>query len=435
MAKRRHRSSWGTVVARYRRGTDEQAGWVARYVSPILGDGSVNKNFPMDGKGQAEAWLEAEHALVRRHEAGEIAWQRPSERKKAKERANILFRDYAIAWLNTHHTAKGERPRGSTLRKLKVDITHLLPTFGDKRLADIGIVSVNAWLDHNDIEGEYAVFNAYKTLKAIMRAASNVDENGEPPIIESSPCTRPLGAPKSRQATIKPPTAEQLKAIYDAMPEYDRIAVYLSATAGGLRVGEVCGLERGDVDLPNRMLHVRNGINRGVSDRGQLQRGELKTEASRRDVHIPERLVPLLERHMKTFTGPDAKDSLLHPVKVSIMSRQELYNHFKKAARKAGRPDLHFHTLRATAATSLVSQGATLAETMHALGHSDSRTAVERYQRVIDDHAKAMSDKIGDALIPAERTPETIRKEINEKRAQIKTLKQDIEQLMRELDA
>lgn len=41
-----------------------------------------------------------------------------------------------------------------------------------------------------------------------------------------------------------------------------------------------------------------------------------------------------------------------------------LRDHFNEAKVKAGRPDLHFHTLRATSITAAVATGASLKDTM-----------------------------------------------------------------------
>jgi integrase len=432
--KKSHRNAWGTVVARYRRGTDIQVGWIARYVSPLPGDGSVNRNFPLDSKAQAFSWLDAEHELVKLHERGEREWLRPTQRKKARERSNVLFGDYADQWIGNYQTKSGNPLRGTSRRKLLVDIQHLKDSFGNMKVIDIHTSNIRQWLDHCPLNGEYARYHAYKTMRAIMGAAAVPGIDGEAAIIEQSPCTMPISRPESKQSKIDPPTPEQLRTIYENMPDYTRISVYLSATAGGLRESEVCALQRRDIDLKNHVLHVRHSINRGSSDRGKLRIDDPKTRNSVRDVVIPEKLIPMLEEHLSLFTANNPEAMVLQSKTSNIVPRTLLYKHFKEAAIKAGRPDLHFHTLRAAATTNLVLSGGTIAEVMQFAGHSDSKTAVEKYQRVLGEHKRKVADNLGERLITTPRNKAAINREIEHIQSQIKLLNERIKQLIQELE-
>jgi integrase len=370
---------------------------------------------------------------VRAYERGASDWKKPADRIKAKERDNTMFEDYAERWFAGHRTKTGAELRGTSKRKVRVDLDHLLPVFGDMRMTDIKPGDIGDFLDRNDLEGEYATFNAYKTLKQVMRAATLPGPDGEPPLIDASPCIRALPTPESKQSEIDPPSPEELKRIYELMPERTRISVYISAAAGGLRVSEVCALQRRDIDIKHRILHVRHSVNRGETDRGELRLGDTKTKNSVRDVTIPAALIPLLEQHLKGYVGPRQTDMLLPAPKSAMISRQTLYAQFKRAAKAAGRPDLHFHTLRATATTEAILAGATLAETMHLAGHKDSKTAVERYQRVLGEHERQVADTLGEMLILPDRTPEVIRDEIKQVEAQIKELQSKLTSLHEEL--
>lgn len=59
---------------------------------------------------------------------------------------------------------------------------------------------------------------------------------------------------------------------------------------------------------------------------------------------------------------------------------------FRMAREKIGRPDITFHSLRATHATMLVLEGGTMRETMDDLGHTSLTVAVDSYQRVVREH-------------------------------------------------
>lgn len=80
---------------------------------------------------------------------------------------------------------------------------------------------------------------------------------------------------------------------------------------------------------------------------------------------------------------------------------------------KAGRPDLHFHTLRATSITAAVATGASLKDTMVWGRHADAQTSIERYQRASGtERMREIADGIEATLMPHEPTVEELEKEI-----------------------
>ena len=112
-----------------------------------------------------------------------------------------------------------------------------------------------------------------------------------------------------------------------------------------------------------------------------------------------------------------------------IMSDPALRRLFNRAAEKAGRPDLHFHTLRATAIDAATHQGATLRETMALGRQDDEKTSIERYQRASTSRLKELSNKVADLLLPHERTIEEVEQEITETRQKLQELERELASL------
>jgi integrase len=99
----------------------------------------------------------------------------------------------------------------------------------------------------------------------------------------------------------------EVDALAAAIPEPWRIAVELAAWCH-LRLGEVLGLERRDVDVLHRRIQIeRTSYEVG----GRLQLGPPKTEAGRRSISIPPHILPSLERHLRAFVGPEPTSPLL----------------------------------------------------------------------------------------------------------------------------
>ncbi|WP_238552324.1 tyrosine-type recombinase/integrase [Bifidobacterium cuniculi] len=186
----------------------------------------------------------------------------------------------------------------------------------------------------------------------------------------------------------------------------------------------MCALQVRDFDLPRRQLHVRHSVGKGEGDRGLRRLKDTKTAASNAILPIPEGMVPMLEEQIGD-RGPDAM-LIASPKTGGIMTDPALRRLFNRAAAKAGRPDLHFHTLRATAVDAATHQGATLRETMALGRHDDERTSVERYQRASTDRLRELSNKVADSLLPQRRTRADIEKDIADTKKRLEDLEAEL---------
>ena len=224
---------------------------------------------------------------------------------------------------------------------------------------------------------------AYGLLRSILGTAV---QDG---LLAANPChIRGAGAAR-RVHEVKPRTVPELATLVNAMPDRYRLLVLLAAWCG-LRFGELAELRRRDVDLTNRVLHVRRGV---ILVDGQVIVGPPKTTAGVRDVAVPPHLLPELREHVNSrITG--GRDGLLFLAAdgLSHLAPSTLYRVFYPA-RERGRPDLRWHDLRHTGAVLAAQSGATLADLMHRLGHSTPAAAM-RYE-----HAAARPDRITAAAL------------------------------------
>lgn len=362
-----------------------------------------SKTFKPDMEDDARAWLSKARKQI---EAG--VWEPAIVKKRQTTSQRLTVNDYYQSWLE-HRTYKGKPLKAGSKYHLRKDIeNHVLPWFGTTRLIDITQADIDQWLASMPSDQASMKVNAYKALKAMLRTASQPGAHGEPPLIPVFPCTKPLSHPGRKTQTV-PATPEEVKAIYDAMPMRYRMSIYLAVFGDGLRIGEVCALQRRDVDLKTRTLHIRRG--RVTMDSEKLT-DTPKTERSIRDERIPPQLLPLLQQFLseqvlrgeKSWLFPELTDSTkpVHP--------NSLRSWYSKARIKAGRPDLRFHDLRHTGLTWLAAEGATVKELMDAAGHADVDTAM-RYQHSIDKRKDILAEKLGANLLPDE-TPELLRARI-----------------------
>ncbi len=133
----------------------------------------------------------------------------------------------------------------------------------------------------------------------------------------------------------------------------------------GLRVSEVCGLDRSDIDLDNARIRV---IGKGDKER---------------QVPLSEPSVDALGRHLECGT------SFRGPVFVNARDRRITPRDVRRILDKRSAHPTHPHALRHTFATHLLDGGADLRTVQELLGHADLSTtqiythvSKERLQRV-----------------------------------------------------
>ena len=375
-----------------------------------------SRSFPGEAEDEAIAWLSRQKKLI---DAG--VWEPPKVVRHEEKASRLTLGDYFPGWLEKR-TYRGRPLKDGTRYRVRKDVeNHILPYFGAMRLVDITQADIDSWLASLPSDQESMRANAYKTLKAILHTASQPGRHGEPPMIPGYPVTRSLPKPQRKTETI-PATPEQVKAVHDAMPERLRMAVYLAVFGDGLRIGEVCALQRRDIDLESRTMHVRRGR---VTMAGDRYVDTPKTPGSVRDERIPSQLVPLLRMFLDAHVGKGPTSWLFPAVRdpTRPIHPNTMRSWYDAARKRAGRPDLRFHDLRHTGLTWLAEEGATVRELMDAAGHSDVETAM-RYQHAVSERRERLAERMGERLLPDD-TPEIVRERIKQLDAKIQKLQQE----------
>lgn len=409
------RTKFGSVVARADRGT-----FRAKYT--YHGE-IITKTFK--DERSAQAWLSAEKALVEADKAGIKQWSSPAERKRqetAIERRRVLFCDYVMeefapTWLE--YAADGSKLAAGSQRKHREYLNHLSQAFFWKySLTGITTEDVNRWLANlENFGGATPRKKTFQLLKAVYAKAVAEGAVPKSPVSMKAPAV-----PKSRQAQIPPATAEELQIIYANMPKTTRIAVWLGAILD-LRIGEVVSLQVQDWNPKTQTLHVCHSAD---ADGGLKA---TKTAASNTTQPVPPQLGKLIS---EAVDGKKSDDFIVTCADGTHITPNRLRDHFNNAKTKAGRPDLHFHTLRATSITAAVNTGASLKDTMQYGRHADAQTSIERYQRASgSERMREIANGIEDALMGHEPTVEELEKEIADIEKRLAKLKAQRDALLK----
>jgi integrase len=177
----------------------------------------------------------------------------------------------------------------------------------------------------------------------------------------------------------------------------------------GLRFSEITELRRKDVDLKARVLKIQRAVS---GDKADPVKGP-KSEAGIRDQRVPSFIVNDVRAHLKDHVGR-SREALLFPSKTGgHLASQTFYGTAPGMKRKGrataaagnrgwyharaagGHPSLHFHDLRATGATLLAQEGATVAEIQAFLGDSTPQAA-QRYVRAASSRMDMLTDRLSD---------------------------------------
>ena len=365
----------------------------------------------------AQAWLNGERSRVEADKAGITKWTSPTERKRQEEavkRRRTLFCDYVIeefapTWLN--YSSDGSELAAGSKRKHREYLAHLSHAFFWKYpLTGITTEDINRWLaDVENFGGATPRKKTFQLLKAVYAKAVAEGAVTKSPVTMKAPAV-----PKSRQAQIPPATAEELQTIYANMPSTTRIAVWLGAILD-LRIGEVVSLQVQDWNPKTQTLHVCHS----ADENGGLK--ATKTAASNTTQPVPPQLGKLIS---EACESKRPTDFIVTCSDGTHITPNRLRDHFNDAKIKAGRPDLHFHTLRATSITAAVATGASLKDTMAWGRHADAQTSIERYQRASGtERMREIANGIESNLMPHTPTVEELEAEIADMEKRLASLK------------
>ena len=273
--------------------------------------------------------------------------------------------------------------------------------FGRTPIDEITTEKVRIWFASYGDRTPTARAHAYAVLTAIMSQA--IDDE----LIVRTPCRIKSGGRTRVKREPEVLTLPELLALAEAMPRQHQ-ALTLIAGLCGLRFGETVALRRRDVDLERGIIHVtRTAVRTG----GAKTTGPPKTDAGRRTVAMPQAVSDSLAKHLVEYPVPN-RDALLFPGRDGAqLAHSALYGlparierrggrvyrkepfGFMKAREVIGKPGLHWHDLRRTAATPGAQAGATVRGMQSRLGHSTPNMALY-YQGATAQRDRSIAERL-----------------------------------------
>ncbi len=285
---------------------------------------------------------------------------------------------------------------------------HIAPALGNTRLDDLHPHAIRALLGRKRAEGlsEETVAKIRRHLHAMLAYAQDA---GLLTINPAETARARGGQTTHRRARGTQLSPVQIKRFLDQCPPRWR-AFFTVALDTGLRRGELIGLRWEDIDLLQRILHVRRSIGSyDQADRLADEAGKLttKTEAGQRLVPILDGAQTALEQlyasakdrddRAPVFTTVERKrgrDGVMRPAGRPLNPRM-VTRVFRRYAQRAGLPDsVRLHDLRHTAITNAIGQGEDILLIAAFAGHAKTSTTVDIYGHLMPDRVREAAQRM-----------------------------------------
>ena len=304
----------------------------------------------------------------------------------AFEGSNLALNEYLEKWLKNSVRDSVRQRTYDRYEQLVRD--HIGPALGCTKLKALTSVHVQGLYREKLDSGlsartvQYIHVTLHKALKQAMRwglIPRNVAEAVDPP--------------RSLKREVRPLTEEQAKAFLRVVRGNCMEALYVLAISVGLRQGELLGLKWEDVDLEGKVLQVKRNLS--VTKQGVVFVPP-KSAKGCRSVALGVPVIEALRRHkttqetVKREIGNSWEDlGLVFPNQTGKpMNPWIVTKRFQKILKEISLPKVHFHDLRHTCATLLLTKGVHPKIVQEMLGHSTISITLDTYSHVLPNLQK-----------------------------------------------
>ena len=347
---------------------------------------------------QKEKWLNEQAVLFERECKG-----LPQEVDRS-----ITLAKYTELWFQT--IAPGKLAK-STLARERQDIDRFLPVLGNLKLTELRPehfrqLYANLRKVKNQKTGkplsECTVEGVHACLCGIL---SDAMEGG---FLDHNPAWRTYryaGKKKEKAIADEATTQRLITALEEESLKYETYFKLIIAT--GMRRGECCGLQWGDINWQERSIHIQRNVVKVTGE--DIIVKETKTVAGDRYVYFSLEMESLLKEFQRecaweaeTYDNRKLEDTdyifRRHGYRLPMTPTTFTWR-FKLILKKHGLPTaLNVHSLRHTNASLLIAGGADVATVAGLLGHSQPSTTLDIYTHAFDKNKKAASRVLQEGL-------------------------------------
>ena len=271
------------------------------------------------------------------------------------------------------------------------------PILGKKKCSKLTRQDVQKWVNLlADNVSPKTVRNYYSALRQIMRYAVDMD------IIEDTPCKN-IRLPKKDHTEARYYDIDNVKKLLVALEATsDDELVYKTAVLvllfGGLRKGEILGLNWADVNFKDQSIHVHR--TRQIGPKIGLYEDTPKTASSVRYVTLPKQVMDTLrklqlqQKKRQFELGYIASDAVIQGITGQPLYPQVLQRWFTRFINRSGLPAITLHGLRHTHASMLAHMNTDKIQISERLGHSELSTTLNIYTHLFENADRQIAEDL-----------------------------------------
>ena len=240
------------------------------------------------------------------------------------------------------------------------------------------------------------IFNTLRTaLGYAIRPAKLISEN---------PCIF-VKAPRKPKSDVRAINETDVRILLDGLADTQLHVASLLMVATGMRLGEVMGLHKSDVDLDTRQIRVHRSLT--ILDDGGTALKSPKNGRSR-VVAIPDFAIEPLRSHLERALWKSSKLVFPNPWTGQPWHPPRFSSAFYRAVRSRKLPAVSPHGLRHSYATLQLRAGTPLKVVSDALGHSTLALTADTYTDVFPDSQHDAAGRLNALLGRGGKLAETL---------------------------
>ena len=289
---------------------------------------------------------------------------------------HFLFKDIFAEWLEYR---RGDLKESSLIKYRNIVKTYLLPRFADKDIRTLSYEKVKGYIEELRQSGgkqhkglSAATLRTIVTvIKSIFCYASNTKRLKVAGLSDlKADC---------RQKEIRVlTTTEQIsleEKCREKLTHKDAGIILMLFT--GIRIGELCALKWGDIDLESSVMNISRTLQR-IQTEGEAAKTKIvetapKSQKSIRQVPITSNVMPVLEK----IKGQP--EEYLLSGKSKATEPRTMQRYIKSLTEKLSMKNVTCHTLRHSFATRCVEYRVDTKSLSEVLGHSSVQITMDRY--------------------------------------------------------
>ena len=317
---------------------------------------------------------------------------------------NITVAEWLALWMIEYKRAE---LRDGTYENYELQIRiNINPYIGQKKLKELSGIDIQQMFTklQNAPENGGRGLSAATVIKVKNILSGALKQAGINKMIGHNPLDE-TKTPKVKNNDIRVLTKEEQLLFINALPFFNTRYLFSFALATGMRIGEICALDKSDINREQKYIN----INKTAGRRKDKYTGKVSIKVDLPKTKYSIRRIPLLpsveimlarqERlvnEMKTKAGTRwDNNSLVFPTNEGkIHDLSGIRSSLHRILKRAGLSHMTVHALRHTYATTALNLGVAAQNIARILGHKDGATSLRFYAHYINAEATTQLEKL-----------------------------------------